>query len=118
MNFSREGGKKSDIVPMETSKMKFQFSTANQIFFGPGTVKKVASLAVERGSRPLVLTGGSPERASTLMDDLTAEGMIIARYPVTSEPTVDTALAAVRSARRAECPLLQRPASTLAVCVS
>ncbi|MGD8739757.1 MAG: iron-containing alcohol dehydrogenase [Desulfobacterales bacterium] len=86
--------------------MRFQFSTANQIIFGPGTVKQIAPLAVERGSRPLVLTGGSPERASALMDDLTAEGMEITRYPVAAEPTVDTALAAVRSARRAECDLV------------
>ena len=86
--------------------MKFQFSTANQIFFGPGTVKQVASLAVERGSRPLVLTGGSYERASALMDALTAEGMKINRHAVASEPTVDMALAAVRSARRAECDLV------------
>jgi alcohol dehydrogenase class IV len=86
--------------------MKFKFSTANQIFFGPGTVKQVASLAVERGSRPLVLTGGSCERASALMDDLTAGGMKINRHAVASEPTVDMALAAVRSARRAECDLV------------
>jgi alcohol dehydrogenase class IV len=86
--------------------MKFQFSTAKQILFGPGTVKQVAPLAVERGSRPLVLTGGSYERASALMDALTAEGMKINRHAVASEPTVDMALAAVRSARRAECDLV------------
>jgi alcohol dehydrogenase class IV len=86
--------------------MRFQFSTANQIFFGPGIVKQIAPLAVERGSRPLVLTGGSPERVSTLMDALTAEGMKITPYAVTAEPTVNTALAAVRSARRAECDLV------------
>jgi alcohol dehydrogenase class IV len=63
--------------------MRFQFSTANQIFFGPGTVKQIAPLAVERG-----------------------RGMKITPYPVTAEPTVDTALAAVRSARRAECDLV------------
>jgi alcohol dehydrogenase class IV len=86
--------------------VKFQFSTANQIFFGPGTVRQVASLAVERGSRPMVLTGGSPERASVLIDALTEEGMNITRHPVTSEPTIDAALEAVRRARRAECDLV------------
>jgi alcohol dehydrogenase class IV len=86
--------------------MRFQFSTASQIFFGPGTVKQIAPLALERGSRPLVLTGGSPERVSMLMDALTAEGMKITPYAVIAEPTVDTALAAVRSARRAECDLV------------
>jgi alcohol dehydrogenase class IV len=91
---------------MEQQKMRFQFSTANQIFFGSGTVNRVAPLAAERGSRPLVLTGGSPERASALMDALTTAGMNITGYPVTTEPTVDTALEAVRCARRAKCDLV------------
>ena len=86
--------------------MRFQFSTANQIFFGSGTVNRVAPLAAERGSRPLVLTGGNPERASKLMEALTVEGMNITLYPVTAEPTVDMALEAVRCARRAECDLV------------
>jgi alcohol dehydrogenase class IV len=86
--------------------MKFQFSTANQIRFGPGTVTQVAPLAAERGNRLLVLTGRSPERASALMNALTAQGLETTRYPITAEPTVDIALAAVRSARRAECDLV------------
>ena len=86
--------------------MRFQFSTANQILFGSGTVNRVAPLAAEKGSRPLVLTGRSSERVSPLMEALTAAGMEITRHPVTAEPTVDTALTAVRSARRAECDLV------------
>ena len=86
--------------------MKFQFSTANQILFGSGTVNRVAPLAAERGSRPLVVTGRSSERVSPLMDALTSAGMEITRYPVTAEPTVDMALAAVRSARRAKCDMV------------
>ena len=83
--------------------MRFQFATANQIFFGSGTVNRVAPLAAERGNRPLVVTGRGSERVSPLMDALTSAGMEITRYSVAAEPTVDTALAAVRSARRAEC---------------
>jgi len=86
--------------------MRFQFSTANQILFGPGTVNHIAPLAAEMGHRPLVLTGRSTQRASALMDALTDQGMEITRCPVTAEPTVDTALAAVRKARRAECDLV------------
>jgi alcohol dehydrogenase class IV len=86
--------------------MRFQFSTVTQILFGSGTVNRVAPLAAERGSRPLVVTGRSSERVSPLIDALTSAGMEITRYPVTSEPTVDVALAAVRCARRAECDLV------------
>ena len=86
--------------------MRFHFSTANQIIFGPGTVNAVAPLAAEMGHRPLLLTGRSPERASALIDALTGEEMEIARYSVTAEPTVDIALEAVHEARRAECDLV------------
>ena len=86
--------------------MRFQFSTANQILFGPGTVNHIAPLAAEMGHRPLVLTGRSTERASALIDALTDQGMEITRCPVTSEPTVDTALEAVGKARRAACDLV------------
>lgn len=86
--------------------MRFQFSTANQIIFGTGTVNDIAPLAAEMGHRPLLLTGRSPERASALIDALTGEDMEIARYSVIAEPTVDMALEAVRKARRAECDLV------------
>jgi alcohol dehydrogenase class IV len=104
--FSGEGDKKAEISSMKMTEMRFQFSTANQIFFGSGTVNRVAPLAAERGNRPLVVTGRDSERVSPLIDALTSAGMEITRYPVAAEPTVDTALAAVSSARRAECDLV------------
>ena len=86
--------------------MRFQFSTANQIHFGPGSANQIAPLAARMGRRPLVLTGRSPERAAALMDSLSGEGMEITRHAVTAEPTVDMALEAVRKARRAACDLV------------
>jgi alcohol dehydrogenase class IV len=86
--------------------MRFQFSTAKQVFFGSGTVNHVAPLAAERGNRPLVLTGRSPQRVSALMNALTSQGLEITRHAVAAEPTVDMALAAVSKARRAKCDLV------------
>jgi len=86
--------------------MKFQFSTANQIYFGPGSVNHIAPLAAERGQRPLVLTGRTTERAAGLIDALNERGMEITRQAVTAEPTVDTTLEAVDKARRAACDVV------------
>ena len=86
--------------------MRFQFSTAKQIHFGPGSVNQIAPLAAKMGRRPMVLTGRSLERATGLIDALAAEAMEVVRHPVTSEPTVDMALEAVHSARRAGCDLV------------
>jgi len=86
--------------------MRFQFSTANQIHFGPGSVNQIAPLAAKMGRRPMVLTGRSLERAGGLIEALAAEGMEVFRRPVTAEPTVDMALEAVHSARRAACDLV------------
>jgi len=86
--------------------MKFQFATANEIHFGPGTANRIAPLAAKMGRRPLVLTGRSLKRAGALLDALAAKGMEITRHPVTAEPTVDMALDAVRKARRAACDLV------------
>lgn len=86
--------------------MKFQFATANEIHFGPGTANRIAPLAAKMGRRPLVLTGRSLKRAGALLDALAAKGMEITRHPVNAEPTVDMALDAVRKARRAACDLV------------
>jgi len=86
--------------------MKFQFSTANQIHFGPGTVTHIAPMAAERGQRPLVLTGRTTERASGLIAALTERGMKTTRQAVTAEPTVDSTLEAVDKARQAACDVV------------
>jgi len=86
--------------------MKFQFSTANQIYFGPGTVDQITPLAAEMGQRPLVLTGRTSERASGLINALTERGMEISRQAVTAEPTIDSTLEAVDKARQAACDVV------------
>ena len=86
--------------------MKFQFSTANQIHFGPGTVNHIAPMAAEMGQRPLVLTGHTIQRASALIAALTERGMKTTRQAVTAEPTVDSTLEAVDKARQAVCDVV------------
>ena len=50
--------------------MRFEFATATRIIFGAGTLREVGPLAAEMGSRALVVTGRTPERAARLLDAL------------------------------------------------
>lgn len=86
--------------------MRFEFATARRIVFGPGTLSEVASMAVEMGRRPLVVTGQSGDRAVPLMHALEKLGMEITRFQVLAEPTIDMALGVVQKARQAACDLV------------
>jgi alcohol dehydrogenase class IV len=72
--------------------MRFEFATATQIVFGPGTVREAGKLARPWGRRALVVTGGSPARAKTLLGMLEGEGIVTATYPVAHEPSAKTVL--------------------------
>ncbi len=86
--------------------MRFEFATARRIVFGPGTLSEVASMAVEMGRRPLVVTGQSGDRAVPLMHALEKLEMEITRFQVLAEPTIDMALGVVQKARQATCDLV------------
>jgi alcohol dehydrogenase class IV len=63
--------------------MRFEFSTATRILFGEGTAAGLPELAGTFGTRPLVVTGASPQRWATLVSSLGAES-----FSVPGEPTV------------------------------
>jgi len=86
--------------------MRLEFATARRIVFGPGTLSEVASMAVEMGRRPLVVTGQSGDRAVPLMHALEKLEMEITRFQVLAEPTIDMALGVVQKARQATCDLV------------
>jgi len=54
---------------------RFEFATATRIIFGAGTLREVGPLAAEMGNRALVVTGRTIERATPLLDALTAQGI-------------------------------------------
>ena len=54
---------------------RFEFATATRIIFGPGTLRDVGPVAAAMGSRALLVTGRSAERAGPLLDVLAAEGI-------------------------------------------
>lgn len=86
--------------------MEFEFATASRILFGAGTARQAPSLAAGLGQKPVVVTGGNPERAASLLDAIAAQGARAVVFPVREEPTLDTARQAVEAARDAGCDLV------------
>lgn len=86
--------------------MQFEFATAGRILFGAGTVRQAAPLAAAFGKRAFVVTGSRPERAAVVLEGLSREGVKTVTFPVSGEPTMDTARQAVARAREAECDVV------------
>ena len=86
--------------------MRFEFATAGRILFGPGTVREVAPAARELGTRALVVTGRSPERAAALAASLETAGVACSSFAVDGEPTLELVRQGTRLARGAQCDLV------------
>jgi alcohol dehydrogenase class IV len=81
--------------------MRFEFATATRIIFGEGTVATVPELARTFGTRPLVVTGASAERAASLVSALSAES-----FAVPGEPTIDLIRLGARRVQDAGCDVI------------
>ncbi len=81
--------------------MNFEFATAARVIFGEGTAAALPELARTFGTRPLVVTGASTERAAPLVSALSAE-----TFSVPAEPTVDLVREGARRAQDAACDVV------------
>ena len=79
--------------------MRFEFATATQIVFGPGTLREAGKLVRPWGRRALVVTGGTPDRARALIQVLEAEGIVATTFSVVHEPSVKTVVDGLAVAR-------------------
>ena len=86
--------------------MHFEFATANRIIFGNGTLKEVPPLAAHMGSRALVITGSTSDRAAGLIEQLQAHGVHVVTFQVRSEPTTDIIINGATLARIEKCDLV------------
>lgn len=74
------------------STPSFEFATATRIVFGAGKLAEVpAAVRGLGGTRALVVTGRSAERAAPLVASLAQQGVSSVRFSVPGEPTVDLA---------------------------
>lgn len=82
--------------------MKFEFSTARRVVFGPGVTEQIPSLAAGYGERAFLVLGSKPDRFQSLLDAIAAKDVATTLFSIAGEPTTETAQAAVTAAREAE----------------
>jgi len=81
--------------------MPFEFATATRIIFGEGASATLPDVVRSFGSRPLIVTGASPERAASLVSALSAN-----TFAVPGEPTVELVRDGARMAQSAACDVV------------
>lgn len=86
--------------------MRFEFTTAHRILFGPGTLSELAPAVQALGRHALVVTGRTPGRAERLLSLLTTAGREATVLPVPGEPTTTLVAEGVQRARAAGCDLV------------
>jgi alcohol dehydrogenase class IV len=86
--------------------MRFEFATANRILFGPGMAREVPAAAAAMGTRALVVTGGSSERAAPVIAGLKASALDCLPFAVAGEPSVALVRAGAEYARGEGCDLV------------
>ncbi len=77
----------------------FEFATAGRVFFGEGQAEHLGQIAKELGTKALVVTGSSPARYQSVLDQLGAHKIDTLIFSITSEPTVDVINQGLEAAR-------------------
>ena len=78
--------------------MTFEFTTANQIIFGPGTAQQAGALASNLGKHALVVFGSMADRHAMVFRDLKAHKLEWVLFSVPKEPTIELILSGVEKA--------------------
>jgi alcohol dehydrogenase class IV len=86
--------------------MRFEFATATRIVFGPGTLPEIVPAVRACGTRALIVTGRSRERARPLEALFASQSVATVSFSVVGEPTTETVAAGVATARRAGCDVV------------
>jgi alcohol dehydrogenase class IV len=83
--------------------MQFEFTTADRIIFGPGTLRGAGPAIKNAGRRPLVVTGKNPQRAEPLLQLLRENNVEAAKFSFFGEPTIQTVRDGVALAKAENC---------------
>ncbi|MEN6409164.1 MAG: iron-containing alcohol dehydrogenase, partial [Anaerolineaceae bacterium] len=86
--------------------MQFEFTTAGQILFGAGMLRRVPELTREFGDRVFLVTGKRRTQADQLIDLLVSAGLAVEHFGIAHEPTLADLQAGVRQARSSSCQLI------------
>jgi alcohol dehydrogenase class IV len=83
--------------------VRFEFATAGQIVFGPGTLAEGSGAAARLGRRSLVVTGRDGRRAGPLLALLGERGVEAQTFSVAGEPDVECVRNGTALARESGC---------------
>ena len=86
--------------------MRFEFTTANRILFGAGTLREVGPIAAGSGRRALIVNGKQGERVAPLLAILAEHQIESIPFSVAGEPTVSLVVQGVETARQTACDLI------------
>ncbi len=86
--------------------MKFEFSTARRIVFGPGAAEQIPSLVAGYGKRAFLVIGSKADRLAAVLEAIAARSVAVAVFNVAGEPTTEMAQAAVAAAREAKADVV------------
>jgi alcohol dehydrogenase class IV len=86
--------------------MRFEFTTASRIIFGPGSIRELGKLAGELGRHALLVTGRNSERTGPALSLLTGQGTQCTVFSIPGEPTTHRIIEGVRLAEGAGCDLV------------
>lgn len=86
--------------------MSFEFATAGRVLFGVGALAQAGALTRSFGSRALLITGRSAQRAAALEASLSASNVTCSRFALDGEPSVDEVMAATAVARDQRCEVI------------
>ncbi|HSW02577.1 MAG TPA: iron-containing alcohol dehydrogenase [Sedimentisphaerales bacterium] len=86
--------------------MKFEFSTARRIVFGPGAAEQTPRLVAGYGKRAFVVIGSKADRPAAVLDAIAGRGVAVTIFNVAGEPTTEMAQAAVVAAREAKADVV------------
>jgi alcohol dehydrogenase class IV len=77
----------------------FDFATAARILFRPGAAAELPQIALQFGTRVLIVSGRSSERCAPFAAAMHDAGMEVSLYGIDGEPTVDAVRWGVQAAR-------------------
>ncbi len=83
--------------------MQFEFTTADRIIFGPGTLRGAGPAIKNAGRRPLVVTGKNPQRAEPLLQLLRENNLEAVTFSFSGEPTIQTVRDGATHAKNQNC---------------
>lgn len=86
--------------------MKFEFSTARRIVFGPGAAEQLPALVAGYGKRAFLVLGSKADRLAATLDAVGSRNVATTVFNVVGEPTVEMAQAAVTAAREAKADVV------------